>query len=121
MLGLTISPSLLILGWSEGRNLRLDVRWGSAADPARNRKNAAELLALAPDVILATTTPSASALQEATRTVPIVFAMAADPVGSGVVDGLARPGGMEAWHSVLFDRYVGLCAGVRPVRAARGS
>ena len=81
------------LGWTDGRNVRIDIRWGAATDIDRHRKHAAELVALAPDVILATTTPSTAVLQQATRTIPMVFAMAVDPVGSGLVESLARPGG----------------------------
>jgi putative tryptophan/tyrosine transport system substrate-binding protein len=80
------------LGWTEGRNLRIDIRW-AAGDADLHRRYAAELVALAPDVILATASPSVSALQAATRTVPIVFAHSVDPVGAGFVDSLARPGG----------------------------
>jgi len=80
------------LGWSDGRNLRIDHRW-AAGDAGRFKGYAEELLALAPDVILAAATPSVQALQRATRTVPIVFANVADPVGAGFVDSLARPGG----------------------------
>ena len=81
------------LGWTDGRNIRIDIRWGAAGDSDRHRKYAAELVALAPDVILGTTTTSAAALQRATRTVPIVFAMVVDPVGAGIVESSARPGG----------------------------
>ena len=80
------------LGWSDGRNVRIDYRW-AAGDAGRFHKYAEELLALLPDVILASATPSVQALQQATRTVPIVFAIVADPVGAGFVDSLARPGG----------------------------
>jgi putative tryptophan/tyrosine transport system substrate-binding protein len=80
------------LGWSEGRNITIDVRWGSG-DAERIRSYVAELLALNPDVILATGVSSVGPLQSATRTVPIVFAQVADPVGAGVVESLARPGG----------------------------
>jgi putative ABC transport system substrate-binding protein len=80
------------LGWTDGRNVQIDIRWG-AADSDRYRKHAAELVALAPDVILATTTPTVAALQQATRTVPIVFAAVIDPVGAGFVSNLAQPGG----------------------------
>jgi putative ABC transport system substrate-binding protein len=80
------------LGWSDGRNVRIDYRW-AAGDAGRFRTYAEELLALGPDVILASATPSVQALQQATRTVPIVFAIVADPVGAGFVDSLARPGG----------------------------
>src|SRR5215471_9951787 len=80
------------LGWSEGRNLRIDYRW-AADDAGAFHRYAEELLALAPDVILAAATPSVQALQQATRTVPIVFAIVADPVGAGIINSLARPGG----------------------------
>jgi putative ABC transport system substrate-binding protein len=80
------------LGWTDGRNMRIDVRWG-AVDADRYRKYAEELVALAPDVILAGSSAALAPLQRATRTVPIVFAGVADPVGAGYVDSLARPGG----------------------------
>jgi ABC-type uncharacterized transport system substrate-binding protein len=80
------------LGWSEGRNLRLDYRWG-LGDADRHRKNAAELVALAPDVILAHGSPIMRPLQRASRSVPIVFVSVADPVAGGFVSSLAQPGG----------------------------
>jgi putative ABC transport system substrate-binding protein len=80
------------LGWIDGRDVRIDTRWG-AVDDDRGRQYAAELVALSPDILLATASPSVAALQAATRTVPIVFAHAVDPVGAGFVDSLARPGG----------------------------
>ena len=80
------------LGWSEGRNVRFDILWG-ADDVERERRYAAELIALAPDIILAGGTLSMAALQQTGRSVPIVFAAIADPVGAGFVDSLARPGG----------------------------
>jgi len=79
------------LGWEIGRNMRIDSRW--ATNPAEIRRHAAELAALAPDAIVAASSPVLGALQEATRTVPIVFVTVIDPVGSGFVDSLARPGG----------------------------
>jgi len=79
-------------GWTDGRNIRIDTRW-AAGDADRFHRYAEELLALAPDVILASATPSVQALQQATRTVPIVFANVGDPVGMGFVESLARPGG----------------------------
>jgi putative ABC transport system substrate-binding protein len=79
------------LGWAVGHNLHIDYRW-AAGDPDRIRKYAAELVALAPDVILANSTPLVVALQQATPTVPIVFVAVADPVGAGLVESLARPG-----------------------------
>ena len=81
------------LGWTDGRNVRIDVRWGAQGDSERNRQDAAELVALAPDVILTTTAPPTAALQRATRTIPVVFAMIVDPVGAGIVASLSRPGG----------------------------
>jgi putative ABC transport system substrate-binding protein len=89
------------LGWEDGRNVRIDIRWGGLADIEKNRKTAAELVALAPDVILATTGPSAAALQRATRTIPIVFAMVLDPVGADIVESLSRPGG----HTTGFMQF----------------
>jgi putative ABC transport system substrate-binding protein len=80
------------LGWTDGRNVRIDTRWG-AADVDRYRRYAGELIALAPDAILASNTSTVRALQQAARTVPIVFASATDPVGGGLVASLARPGG----------------------------
>ena len=80
------------LGWTDGRNVRIDYRW-AAGDTGRFRRYAEELLALAPDVVLASATPSVQALQQATRAVPIVFANVGDPVAAGIVDSLARPGG----------------------------
>jgi len=80
------------LGWTVGRNVRIDTRW-SAVDADRIRRYAAELVALAPDVILATGSATLGPLLQATRTVPIVFAQVPDPAGAGFVDSLARPGG----------------------------
>jgi len=80
------------LGWIVGRNMRIDTRWATA-DVAAIRRHAAELAALAPDVILAHGGATVAPLLQATRTVPIVFPVVADPVGAGFVDNLARPGG----------------------------
>src|SRR5215471_5421649 len=80
------------LGWIVGSNVRIDYRW-AAANADRFRSYAAELVALAPDVILAATTPGVAAVQQATRTVPIVFVTVIDPVSAGFVSNLARPGG----------------------------
>src|SRR5258708_13357120 len=80
------------LGWTDGRNVRIDTRW-AGAKPDAIRKYAAELVALAPDVILAAGNAPVERLLQATRTVPIVFVFAIDPVGSGIVDSLSRPGG----------------------------
>jgi putative tryptophan/tyrosine transport system substrate-binding protein len=80
------------LGWSVGRNVQIEYRWG-AGNADRIRKFAAELVTLAPDVILSAGSPSVAALQQATGTVPVVFVTVVDPVSSGFVDSLARPGG----------------------------
>jgi putative ABC transport system substrate-binding protein len=83
---------LAALGWTDDRNARIDTRWATS-NAADIRRHAAELVALAPDVILANGTPAVGPLLQATRTVPIVFATVIDPVGAGFVDSLARPGG----------------------------
>jgi putative tryptophan/tyrosine transport system substrate-binding protein len=80
------------LGWTEGRNLRLDVRW-AAGDREHDQRYAQELVALSPDVILCRTSTVVAVLQQTTRTVPIVFVSTIDPVGAGLVDSLAQPGG----------------------------
>ena len=80
------------LGWVDGRNMRMDIHWATA-NHAEIRKHAAELVALAPDVILAHGASTVGPLLQATRTVPIVFPITGDPVGAGFVDSLARPGG----------------------------
>jgi putative ABC transport system substrate-binding protein len=88
-------------GWSIGRNVQVETRW-AAGDPDRLRTYAAELVALTPDVILATGNAAAAPLLHATRTVPIVFVIVPDPVGAGLVDSLARPGG-NATGFVSFE------------------
>ena len=89
------------LGWSDGRNVRVDTRW-AAGDANLIRKYAAELIALAPDVILAPGSTTVGPLLQATRTVPIVFTTLLDPVGAGYVDSLARPGG-NATGFIAFE------------------
>ncbi len=86
-------------GWTTGRNVQIDYRWG-AGDPDRFRKYALELVALAPDVILATGSPVTAALLQATRTVPIVFTQVPDPVANGFVANLAQPGGNATGFTV---------------------
>jgi putative ABC transport system substrate-binding protein len=88
------------LGWTDGGNVRIEYRWGNP-DANRIRKDAADLVALAPDVIVSSGTPTVAALQRATRSVPIVFAQVVDPVGSGFVETLARPGGNITGFSVF--------------------
>jgi putative tryptophan/tyrosine transport system substrate-binding protein len=89
------------LGWSEGRNVRIDIRW-ARGDPAEARRYAEELIGLASDVIMPSGQVALEALLQATRTVPIVFNQIADPVGAGYVDTLARPGG-NATGFIQFD------------------
>ena len=84
--------TLQSLGWTTGRNVQIDIRWG-VTDAASSRRYAAEMVALAPDVILTGASAATAAVQEATRTLPIVFVNVTDPVGAGYVASLARPGG----------------------------
>jgi putative ABC transport system substrate-binding protein len=84
--------ALAKLGWTEGSNLRIELRW-SAADADRMRTLAKELVDLRPNAIFGVTTPAIGALARETRTIPIVFAGVSDPIGAGYVDNLARPGG----------------------------
>jgi ABC-type uncharacterized transport system substrate-binding protein len=101
-------------GWSVGRNVQVDLRWG-AGDFERYRKYAAELIALAPDVVLAAGVPVAQALQRVTRTVPIVFANAGDPVGAGLVTRAwrgraATPPACQLWCPILLASGSNFCA-----------
>ena len=89
------------LGWTDGRNVRIDTRWASG-DPDNIRRYAAELVALAPDIIFAAGNSAVAPLLHATNTVPIVFEAVADPVGSGFVDSLAQPGG-NATGFMMFE------------------
>jgi putative ABC transport system substrate-binding protein len=84
--------ALALLGWTIGRNVRVDTRWATP-NPVLLRKHAVELAASAPDVILAHGVSGTTAMIQATRTIPIVFPVVGDPVGAGMVDSLARPGG----------------------------
>src|SRR5262245_55426806 len=93
--------ALALLGWIVGRNLSIDIRWATA-NAAEIRRHAAEIAALAPDVILATGDSTIPLLLQATRTIPIVFPVANDPVAAGYVDNLARPGG-NATGFMIFD------------------
>ena len=80
------------LGWTEGRNIEIDIRWATA-DVELMKRFAKELVALQPDFILTSTTPATAAMLQQTRTIPIIFVLVADPVGSGFVASLSRPGG----------------------------
>jgi putative ABC transport system substrate-binding protein len=106
------------LGWTDGRNMRIDYRWG-LGEADRLRKSAAELVALAPDAILAGGNPALAALQQATCALPIVFANVNDPVGNGLVTSLARPGGnATGFMSVEFGlsaKFLELLKQIAPV------
>ena len=84
---------LRTLGWEEGRNVRIDIRWANTSDAPALQRFAKELVALKPDLILSHNTPTTAALLRNTRTIPIVFAVVSDPVGSGFVASFPRPGG----------------------------
>jgi putative ABC transport system substrate-binding protein len=105
------------LGWSEGNNLRIELRWG-AADPDRIRTLAKELVALRPDAIFDQTTPVTGALARETQTIPIVFVYVADPIGSGFAPSLARPGGNITGFTYLEPttggKWVGLLKEIAP-------
>jgi len=111
------------LGWTDGRNVRIDTRW-VAGDAERFRRYAAELVALAPDVILASGGTGVGPLLQASRTVPIVFTQTQDPVGGGYVDSLARPGGNATGFTTMeygsTGKYLELLKEIAPrmVRAA---
>src|SRR5262249_26523149 len=81
------------LGWTDGRNVQIEYRWGVASDADRIRRSVTELIAFAPHVILAPGSGVVGVLLQASRTVPIVFVVVPDPVGAGFVESLARPGG----------------------------
>src|SRR5262245_15495540 len=89
------------LGWTDGRNVRIEMRWGGG-DAERLRRYAAELVALAPDVILTNGSVGVTPVLQATRTIPVVFVQVTDPVGAGLVESLARPGG-NATGFTLFE------------------
>jgi len=97
--------SLQQLGWSDGRNVRVDTRWGED-DIGLSRRYAAELVALAPDAVMAAGAPSVAALQHISRTLPIVFVAIVDPVGAGFVESLARPGG-NATGFMIYEYSLG--------------
>jgi putative ABC transport system substrate-binding protein len=88
------------LGWTNGRNLRIDTRF-TAPDAERIRRFAAELVALMPDAILATSAVTTRALQQSSRTIPIIFTATSDPVGEGLVASLARPGGNTSGFAMI--------------------
>jgi putative tryptophan/tyrosine transport system substrate-binding protein len=110
--------TLQSLGWTTGRNVQIDIR-GSVADAASSRRYAAEMVALAPDVILTSSSAATVAVQEATRTLPIVFVNVSDPVSAGYVASLARPGGNVTGLSAdasreLWSKYLAILKEIVP-------
>lgn len=114
---MAFAQGLQRLGWIEGGNIQIHTRW-AAGDADRDRQYSAELLALAPDVILASSSASAAALQRVTHDVPIVFANVIDPVGAGLVASLARPGGnitgFSAFEYSIGGKWIELLKEVAP-------
>jgi putative ABC transport system substrate-binding protein len=111
------TQALAGLGWTDGRNVRMDLRWGRG-DINRIRALAQELVGLHPDIILANSTPTTIALQRETRTIPIVFVEVADPVASGIVAQLDRPSGnvtgFAAWEASLGGKWLELLWEIAP-------
>jgi putative tryptophan/tyrosine transport system substrate-binding protein len=105
------------LGWTEGRNIRIEYRW-AGGDPDRIRTFAAELAGMKPDVLVARSSPPAEALARETHTIPIVFALVSDPIGSGLVASLARPGrnatGFTNFESSLGAKWIEILKGILP-------
>jgi putative ABC transport system substrate-binding protein len=95
------------LGWTEGRNIQIDSRWGALDDAEARQRSAKELLALRPDVILTQNTPPTASMLEQTRTIPTVFVVVADPVGSGFVESLARPAGNATGFTIMEPTIAG--------------
>jgi putative ABC transport system substrate-binding protein len=89
------------LGWKEGRNIKIDSRWGALGDPQTRERSARELLALKPDLLLTQNTPPTASMLHLTRTVPVVFVVVTDPVGSGFVKSLASPGGNATGFTIM--------------------
>ena len=102
------TQALADVGWTDGRNVRMDLRWGGG-DINRIRALAQERVGLHPDIIVTNTTPTTAAVQRETRTIPIVFANVAEPVASGIVERLDRPGGnvtgFALWEPTLAGKW----------------
>jgi ABC-type uncharacterized transport system substrate-binding protein len=95
------------LGWTEGRNIQIDARWGALDDAEARQRSARELIALQPDLILTQNTPPTASMLEQTRTIPVVFVIVADPVGSGFVQSLARPGANATGFTIMEPTIAG--------------
>ena len=102
-----LPQALRKLGWTEGGNVRIEVRWGALDDGAAMSRSAKELLALEPEVIVTQNTPATAAMRQQTNSVPIVFALVSDPVGSGFAESLARPGGNVTGFTNLVPSLAG--------------
>jgi putative ABC transport system substrate-binding protein len=111
------TQALADLGWTDGRNLRMDLLWGGG-DANRMRPLAQELVRLQPDIILTGGTPATAAVQRQTQTIPIVFASVADPVASGIVPGLNQPGGnvtgFANYEATLGGKWLELLSEIAP-------
>ena len=105
------------LNWQEGRNARIDIRWG-AGDALRTKTYAKELVDLAPDVVLATNTPTARVLKQATETIPIVFAGLSDPIADGIVASLSKPDGnitgFTSFNAAIAGKWLQLLKEISP-------
>ena len=110
--------SLRRLGWIEGRNIAIDIRWARPGDMISMERFAKELIAVQPDLILSNTTPTTVALVQQTRSIPVVFAMVADPIGSGFVTSFAQPGGnatgFVTTEATLGGKWVDLLKDIAP-------
>src|ERR1700694_4190861 len=95
------------LGWTEGRNIRIDFRWGALDDAESRQRSAKELIALQPDLILTQNTPPTASMLQQTRTIPVIFVIVADPVGSGFVGSLPRPGGNATGFTIMEPTIIG--------------
>jgi putative ABC transport system substrate-binding protein len=95
------------LGWVEGRNIQIDSRWGALDDAEARQRSAKELIALQPDLILTQNTPPTATILEQTRAIPVVFVIVADPVGSGFVQSLARPGANATGFTIMEPTIAG--------------
>jgi putative tryptophan/tyrosine transport system substrate-binding protein len=95
------------LGWTDGRNIRIDARWGALDDAESRQRSAQEIIALQPDLILTQNTPPTASMLQQTDTIPVIFVIVADPVGSGFVESLARPGRNATGFTVMEQTIAG--------------
>ena len=98
---------LQTLGWTEGRNIKFDFRWGALDDAEMRSRSAKELISLRPDLILTQNTPPSASMLQQTHTIPVIFVIVADPVGSGFVRSLSRPGGNATGFTVMEPTIAG--------------